>query len=205
MSASESAAPVAALLVAAVLGYGCTAERDLWPIEKLDPRTAVTTTIMVEPWVYSRDVPALAANARDYLHVGVAETNRTGQRAYWLGVVAWSTLDRSALPAAGPRPRPDHLRFVWADDALDLNAVPGGRGAVGSTEPIFAAPQPAYQDSWFTLTPAQLASLAAAPPTRIDLLRDDGTVAAYAPWRVNPAVLAALLEATGFAGPATSR
>ncbi len=182
-----------------LLAGGCTAERELWPVERLDPRTAVLTTMMAEPWVYARDVPALAAHSRDYLNVGVVETNRTGQRAYWLGVVAWSTIDRSVLPAAQPPLVPTVVRFDWAEDSLELRAVPGGRGAVGSDEPIFAAPQPAFEDAWFALTTDQLARLAAHPPDTVTVLRDDGRALVYAPWRVSPAALSSLLEATGFA------
>lgn len=205
MSASESLR-AAALVFATALTCGCsTPGSDLRPIERLDPLSAVVTTIMSEPWVYARDVPALAANARDYLNVGVVETNRAGQRAYWLGVVSWSTLDRSALPAATARPAPGRLRFVWSDHSLDFASVPAGRNAIGSTEPIFAPAQPVFQDAWFALTPSELDALAAEPPVRIEFLLPEGRAATYDRWHVDTDVLASLLEATGFGGGAVRR
>lgn len=205
MSVSESLR-AAALVGATALACGCsTPGSDLRPIERLDPRSAVVTTIMAEPWVYARDVPALAANARDYLNVGVVETNRAGQRAYWLGAVSWSTLDRSALPAATARPAPGRLRFVWSDRSLDFASVPAGRAAVGSTEPVFPPAQPVFQDAWFALTPAELDALAAEPPVRIELLLPEGRAATYDRWDVDIDVLASLLEATGFGGGVVRR
>ncbi len=198
MWASDRVATGATLLVLALLAGGCATGRDLRPVERLDPHSAVTTTIMAQPWVYSRDVPALAANARDYLNVGVVETNRAGQRAYWLGVVAWSTIDRSALPVPARPVKPGKVRFSWPDGSLELQPVPAGRELLGASEPIFAGPQPRFEDAWYMLTAAQLTRLAQAPPASVGLYREDGSEILYATWRVESQALHRFLEATGF-------
>lgn len=175
---------------------GC-AERDLWPVEKLDPKTAVNLTIMAEPWIYAHDVPMLAANARDYVNVGVVETNRAGTRNYWLGVVAWSTIDRNGLGVPAPVVKPGRVTFAWPEATLELQPLPGGRAEVGTRKAIFAAPQAAYADAWYRLTEAQLARFAKAPPASVSLVLDDGSSILHEPWQVDARAMAQFVQATG--------
>ncbi len=186
-----------ALLLATLALPGC-AERDLWPVERLDPDTAVNITIMADPWVYGHDVPMLAANARDYLNIGVVETNRAGKRDYWLGVVSWSTIDRSALPVPVPLVKPGKLRLAWSGQSLDLLPAAGGLTEVGTQESIFAGPQGVHEDAWYALTAAQLSVLAKSPPATVALVLDDGAVIVHEPWRVDRRAMDQFVEATGF-------
>jgi len=189
------------MLAIALLVGACAAGRDLWPVERLDRQSAVNTTIMAEPWVFARDAREIAVNARDYLHVGVVETNRAGQRAYWLGVVAWSTVDRTALPVPVPPVRPGRIRFAWEEATLELESVPAGREAMGASEPIFAGPQPVFEDAWYLLSESQLARLALAPPVSVSLMSENDRPVHYDAWRVEPGALTALMRATGFVPP----
>jgi hypothetical protein len=175
---------------------GC-AERDLWPEERLDPQTAVNVTIMAEPWIYSHDVPMLAANARDYLNVGVVETNRAGTRAYWLGIVAWSTIDRSAAPDA-TFIQPGKARLIWPAAKLDLLPAKNGRSAPGLTEPVFVEPQTRFVEAWYPLSTVQLAQLGQAAPVTVALVDDDGQLTTYDAWQVHQAALSEFLKATRF-------
>jgi hypothetical protein len=188
-------APIA-LLAILVLG-GCV-QRELWPEERLDLKSAVNVTIMAEPWVYFHDVPMLVANARDYLNVGVVETNRAGTRACWLGVIAWSTINRSALPVPGQPVKPGRVKLSWPDESLELQPVAAGRESLGISEVVFAGPQPAFGDTWYALTTAQLSRLSRSPPPTVSLVRDDGGATIYQAWQIDPRVLAQFLEATGF-------
>jgi hypothetical protein len=153
---------------------------------------------MANPWVYGHDVPMLAANARDYLNVGVVETNRAGKRDYWLGVVAWSTIDRSALPVPAPLVKPGKLRLDWPGQSLELLPAAGGLAAVGTRKAIFAAPQAVHEDAWYALTAAQLSVLAKSPPATVALVLDDGAVIVHEPWRVDRRAMDQFVEATGF-------
>jgi hypothetical protein len=188
----------AASALTALLALAGCAARDLWPVEKIDQKTAVSFTIMAQPWVYAHDVPMLAANARDYLNVGVVETNRAGTRAYWLGVVAWSTIDRSGLGVPTPPVKPARVTLAWPDRALDLQPAAGGREEFGTEKVLFAGPQPAHEDAWYRLTEPQLALLAKSPPASVSLVLDDGTSIAHLPWDVNQRVMQQFVEATGF-------
>jgi hypothetical protein len=197
VSASRSRPDAAAVLLALLALAGC-AERDLWPVEKLDAKTAVNLTIMAQPWVYSHDVPMLAANARDYLNVGVVETNRAGTRAYWLGIVAWTTIDRSGLGVPAPLVKPARVTLTWPERSLELQPVAGGRAEVGTEKTLFAGPQPAHEDAWYRLTEAQLALAAKAPPSSVALVLEDGTSIRYLPWDVKGQAMEQFIEATGF-------
>jgi hypothetical protein len=175
---------------------GC-AERDLWPAQRLDPKTAVNVTIMAEPWVYARSVPMLAANARDYLNVGVVETNRAGVRAYWLGVVSWSTIDRSVFAANGASGGPAKVRLGWPKSSLELSPATGGRSAVGLGKPAFVEPGTQFEESWYALSSEQVVQLGSGAPIAVSLISEAGELTTYEGWEANPAVLVEFLKATG--------
>lgn len=179
---------------------GC-AEIDLWPAERLDPKTAVNVTVMAEPWVYARSIPMLAANARDYLHVGVVETNRAGTRAYWLGVVVWSTIDRSVYATAGTGAAPVRVRLDGSTTQLELARAAGGRSAAGLSSPVFVEPGTKFEESWFALSTDQVTQLGAGAPTAVSLMNDAGELTTYTAWRANPAVMVEFLKATGLDRP----
>lgn len=179
---------------------GC-AQRDLWPAERLDPKTAVNVTLMATPWVFARSAPMLAAHARDYLNVGVMETNRMGERAYWLGVVSWSTIDRSPFSSADAIARPGRLKLGWQDQLLELAPAAGGRASAGLSAPAFTGPAERFADAWYPLTTADVLRLGAAAPVSVVLVQDDGAEVAYAAWQVDAAVMKEFLRATGLGEP----
>ncbi len=166
---------------------GCASEPP--PVQQwLDPRSAVTVQAMGAPWVYARAAAGLAVNQRDYRSVGVVEVNRQGARAYYLGVIAWSTVDRSGLP---PPPVPSGLR--WAGDERHTREPVGRDGAaIGiSTEP-FRPPSGYLGETWYRLTAAEVRSLASVPAW-IELVEGDDALR-FDLWRGGPEQLAPLLE-----------
>ena len=94
--------------------------------------------------------------------------------------------------------KPGKIRLTLPDGTLELQPVPAGRETLGIGEVIFAAPQPVFVENWYTLTVAQLSSLARRPPTVVALVRDDGVSTTYQAWQIDPRALAQFLEATGF-------
>jgi hypothetical protein len=184
-----------------LLALTACAERDLWPAERLDPKSAVNVTLMAEPWVFARPVPMLAANARDYLNIGVMETNRMGERAYWLGVVSWSTIDRSPFAEAGAIARPERIRLGWKDAVLVLSPAPGGRAAAGLSAPAFTRPAERFADAWYPLTAADVLRLGAAAPETVALVTADGTGTTYDAWQVDSSAMTEFLKATGLDRP----
>lgn len=191
----------AAIALMAVLTLAGCAERDLWPAERLDPKTAVNVTIMARPWVYARAVPMLAANARDYLHVGVVETNRAGTRAYWLGVVSWSTIDRSVFATEGANAAPPKVRLDWPKSSLEFSPATGGRTAAGLSSPAFVEPGTKFQESWYALSTDQVVLLGSGAPVGVSLIGESGEFSTYEAWDANPAVMLEFLKATGLDRP----
>jgi hypothetical protein len=184
-----------ALLVVLALN-GCS-ERDLWPEEQLDQKTAVNVTIMAEPWIYARDVRMLAANARDYLNLGVVETNRAGTRAYWLGVIAWSTIDRSVLSTSDVAVTPVKARLIWPAGTLELVPASGGRSAVGLSEPVLVDPTAKFTETWYPLSTSQLEQLGAAAPASVAMIDEKGRLSTYEQWNVHAAAMSEFLKAVG--------
>jgi len=137
----------------------------------------------------------LAANARDYLNLGVVAINRSGERTYWLGVVAWSTIDRTATDAGSARP--GRLRLVYAKDSVELSPVAEGRVAVGLDRPEFAGPATRYSEDWYPLSVEQLRRLAEAPPSAVELLDADAQALSFQKWRARRKPMIEFLKATG--------
>ena len=189
-----------AFALALLMLAGC-AERDLWPVERLDPKTAVNVTIMAEPWVYARSVPMLAANARDYLNVGIVETNRSGTRAYWLGVVSWSTIDRSVYAANGARAMPVRIRLGWPTMKLELVPATAGRSTAGLSAPVFTEGATSFDESWYPLSTDEVAQLGIGAPTAVSLIDEAGELASYDAWHADPTVMVDFLKATGLDRP----
>lgn len=195
MRPATSLRPAGALL--ALIGLAACAGRDLWPAERLDPKTAVNVTLMAEPWVFARPVPMLAANARDYLNVGVMESNRMGERTYWLCVVSWSTIDRSPYAAASAPARPERIRLGWKDTFLELSPAAGGRAAAGLSAPAFTGPAERFADAWYPITSDDVLRLGAAVPATVALVTADGTGTTYDAWQAGPSAMTEFLKATG--------
>lgn len=181
--------------MAACLAFVACAATDLWPRERLDPETAVHATLLAEPWVYSRDVPLLAANARDYLNVGVVAINRAGQRTYWLGVVAWSTIDRVALQRASGEP--GRIRLSRPDGSLELSPVEGGRKVVGLERPAFTSPASRFTESWYLVSVEQLRWLSESPPSAVELLEPEPEALVFGKWRARRKPMAEFIRAIG--------
>ncbi len=191
----------AAIALVAILALAGCAERDLWPAERLDPKTAVNVTIMARPWVYARGVPMLAANARDYLNVGVVETNRAGTRAYWLGVVSWSTIDRSVFETEPANDAPPKVRLGWASSRLDLAPLEGGRSAARLSAPAFVEPGTKFRESWYSLSTDQVVQLGRGAPVVVSLIGEGGELATFEAWETDPAAMLEFLKATGLDRP----
>lgn len=171
---------------------GC-ASRDLWPVERVDPETAVHVTIMAEPWIYAVDDPRQSANASHFVNVTVVEANRTGTRSYWLNVVSSSTHARAGsagYAVSGP------IQLRWPTGQLQLAAAAGGRRAAGISEPAIRVPGATIGEAWCALSAADLAEFAAGAPTAISLMDADGKWQTFAPWQVDDAAIAEFLKAT---------
>jgi hypothetical protein len=174
-------------LVAALVVGGCTTDSTRVS-EYLDPQTAVTIRALAEPLIYAHEAPELAANARDYLSLGVVEVNNMGARTHYLALVSWSTINRARVGVA-PTPAPERIEVAlggttreWAPRSHEARSL-----GVGGT--LFRPPSGYAGESWYAVTVADLRALAATPPSSITLLQESGRIT-YLAWRGADAALA---------------
>ena len=184
------------LAMLALMLAGC-ASRDLWPVERVDPDTAIHVTIMAEPWIYALDDRRLAANSSHFLDVAVVETNRAGTRSYWLNVVSWNTSTRGKDGGEHATRGPVEVRLGWPTKQLKLAAAAEGRSAAGITEPAISVPGARIGEAWCPLSTGQVAEFGSGAPTAISLVDEGGQVQSYAAWEIDDAAIAEFLKATG--------
>ncbi len=158
---------------------GCATE-DPRATEFLDPQTAVTIRQMSEPIVYAHEVPAIAANVRDYVSLGAVEVNNMGSRKHYLVAVSWTTVDRRASGARAPVA--DRLELTVGSRTLEFAPVGHEARPLGIGEPPYRPPSGYVGESWYAVTPAELHALAASPPAELTL-NVDGDSLRYATWR----------------------
>ena len=167
-------------LVATLTLAGCTASGPQVN-EYLDPQTAVTIRALAVPLVYAHDAPAIAANTRDYLSLGVVEVNNMGTRKHYLAVVSWTTIDRHRV-GVPPAPVPERVEMSIGGHARDLKPVSHEARSLGIGGALFRPPSGYVGEAWYAMTPADLRALAAELPDSVTILQDDGDVA-YHSWR----------------------
>ena len=184
------------LAILALVQASC-ASRDLWPVERVDPETAVHVTVMADPWTYALDDSTRPADARDFLSIAVVETNRAGARAYWLNAVSWSTIDRSASPDRRIALPAANVRLGGSADALELAPDAGGRAAAGLSEPAFSVPADRFTEAWYPLSEDEIARIAAGAPSAVALVGGAGRIETYTVWQANPGAMSEFLKATG--------
>ena len=177
MRTALRATPMA--LLAAVTLCGCSAERTVTR-EYLDPQTAVTVRAVAVPFVYAHDVPALAANVRDYLSAGAVELNNMGGRTHYLAVIAWSTVDRKRIGAEAPPL--GTLRLAVGTKVREIAPATRDPRSVGVGLPLFRPATGYLSEGWYALTVAELRALAEKPPTTLELVDEQGSIS-YTLWR----------------------
>jgi len=184
------------LVMLGMILAGC-ASRDLWPVERVDPDTAIHVTIMARPWIYALDDRRQSANNSHFLSVAVVEANRTGTRSYWLNVVTWTTRARGKDDGEGATTGPIEVLLGWPSRQVQLSSAADGRSAAGVSEPAITVPGARIGEAWCPLSAGQVAELGGGAPTAMTLVDGEGRARSYASWEVDDASLAGFLKATG--------
>ena len=169
-----------------VLG-GCASEGPR-VTEYLDPDTAVTIRALGAPLNYAHAAPELAANARDYLSLGVVEVNNMGARKHYLALVSWSTINRERVGAPAA-PVPERIAVMVGGRQREFKPVGHESRSLGIGGALFMPPSGYVGESWYAVTPADLRALAAAPPDTIEVEQESGRID-YEWWRGDRAALA---------------
>jgi hypothetical protein len=158
----------------------------------LDEQTAATVTAQQPCAVFAHENQARAANVRDYVQAGAVEVNRMGTRTYYLVLISWSTIDRSAAERA--KLEAELARnTLWADDRpIELRRIPRGRETAGVFSAPYAAPAPAAIESWYPITLNEIGALAHARTLRLTAQAGD-TPRPYELWQQDRGGFAAFL------------
>jgi len=152
--------------IADLLVTGC-ASNELVPgtRETLDPLTGVTVTSSNRPLIMYRENPGRAAYARNYLHMGPIQVNRTGTYQYFLWVAAWSTMQ-----STGPLEYLDSLEsiVIFADgEPLLLDLAGRTPATIGASEPVYLKPVASAIDGYYRVTADQIRLIAEASEVRL--------------------------------------
>ncbi len=155
--------------------------------EYLDPQTAMTVRTVAEPFIYGRDVPELAVNARDFVSMGAVELDNMGQHRLFLALVSWSTIDRARIGAKPPA-LPERLLITTGAATKEWRVSSHTPRDLGAGEPILEPPAGRLGDSWVEFKPSEIRALALNPPDSIDVVVD-GAPQRYTLWRRGDAAL----------------
>ncbi|MDH3338065.1 MAG: hypothetical protein OER22_03855 [Gammaproteobacteria bacterium] len=163
--------------VAFLLLASCSSSGSLLP-SKLDPLTAVTITYSKAPLVFYRNESGRAAHARDYVHLGPLEVNRSGTYSYYLWLGIWNTMQ----DARGDEPRDGFDAIVvFADgEPLPLEIAGWTPAAIGASEHAYMKPVASAADAYYAVTVDQLRMIAEATDLRVQSTGPQGK--SYEPW-----------------------
>lgn len=174
---------------ALVLLAGCSTSNPLIS-NKLDPVTAVTITFSDAPLVFYRDESGRAAFARNYIHLGPLEVNRSGSFRYYLWLGIWNTMQdaKSNVPRDG-----FNSIVVFADgEPLPLEVSGWTAEAIGASEPVYLKPVATSADAYYEVTIDHLRLIAEAKDLRVQ--STGAPRKSYEPWDNQATAKASLAE-----------
>lgn len=146
-------------VVAAALA-SCTINPPALTREFLDTGTGVTVTASRVPLVLYRDNPAAAAYARNLVHLGPVEINRSGEYRYYLWVGIWNTLQ--SAEAVLSRDGFDTIIVTVDGESMALELVGWTPAAIDTSAPVYLRPVASASEAYYPLTVDQIRFIAEA-------------------------------------------
>jgi hypothetical protein len=147
--------------ITALVLMGCASNEILPGIrETLDPLTGVTVSSSLRPLIMYRDNSGRAAFARNYVHVGPVQVNRSGNFQYYLWVAGWSTMQSASS-------LDDQQSFesivIFADgEPLLLDLAGRTPATIGASEPVYLKPVASAVEGYYRVTADQIRLIAEA-------------------------------------------
>lgn len=133
--------------------------------ERFDARTGVTVTFVNAPLVLYRENPSQAAFARNFVHVGPVQVNRSGNYRHFLWLGIWSTMQPT-----DPATYRDGFSSIllFADgEPLSLQLAGWTPEAIGVSEPPYLKPVASTADAYYEVTADQIRLIAQADDIRL--------------------------------------
>lgn len=128
--------------------------------EVLDPVTGVTVTSNNTPLILYRDNPSRAAYAKNFLHIGPIQVNRSGTYRYYLWIGIWNTMHAEDL--AGQRDGFESITVFADGELLALELAGWSVDSIGASQPIYTKPVAAAADAYYEVTHDQIRLIAEA-------------------------------------------
>jgi len=132
---------------------------------KLDPQTGVTVTFSGTPLVFYRDESGRAAHARNYVHLGPLEVNRSGSYRYFLWLGIWNTMQDAAV--VGSRDGFESIVIFADGEPLSLDVSGWTPAAIGASESAYLKPVSSAADAYYEVTVDHLRLIAASGDLRL--------------------------------------
>lgn len=133
--------------------------------DKLDPLTGVTITFSKSPLVLYRDNPSQAAYARNFVHLGPIQVNRSGNYQYYLWLGIWNTMQTASL--SQHRDGFDSIVLFADGEPLLLDLSGWTPEAIGSSEPVYLKPVASSVDAYYRVTADQIRLIAESSDIRL--------------------------------------
>lgn len=133
--------------------------------EKLDPNTGVSVTFTETPLVLYRDNPSQAAYARNYVHLGPIQVNRTGSYRYYLWLGIWNTMQTADL--SEHRDGFESIVLFADGEPLLLELSGWTPEAIGTSESVYLKPVASTADAYYEVTADQIRLIAESSDIRL--------------------------------------
>lgn len=143
-----------------VLAAGCASIPAQSTYEFLDTATGVTVTTSRVPVVLYRDNPAAAAYARNVIHMGPVEVNRSGDYRYFLWIGIWNTMQSAG--SAASRDGFETVIILVDGEPMTLDLAGWTPAAIGTSVPVYTKPVGSAADAYYPVTIDQLRFIAEA-------------------------------------------
>jgi hypothetical protein len=148
-----------------LMGLASCASSSPTASDKLDQFTGATVTYVDVPLVFYRDNPAQAAYARNFVHAGPIQVNRSGAYKYYIWLGSWNTMQVTDTSYAR-----DGLEsiVIFADgEPLLLELSGWAPDAIGVSEPVYLSPAASAADAYYQVTIDQVRLIAEASDIRL--------------------------------------
>lgn len=146
--------------VVALVLAACASGPSALTREFLDSGTGVTVTASRVPLVLYRDNPAAAAYARNVVHLGPVEINRSGHYTYFLWVGIWNTLQ--SPDTFQSRDGFETIIIVADSEPMALDLAGWTPAAINASAPVYLKPVASAAEAYYPLTVDQIRVIAEA-------------------------------------------
>ncbi len=133
--------------------------------DKLDPLTGVTATISRTPLVMYRENPSQAAYARNIVHLGPIQVNRSGYYQYYLWIGIWNTMQTADL--SEHRDGFESIVLFADGEPLLLELSGWTPEAIGTSERVYLKPVASSADAYYQVTADQIRLIAQSRDIRL--------------------------------------